>query len=312
MSAFAVVNPRSASGRTGHDWAQIEKGLREIYPALSVGFTSRRAEASNLVRRALSEGHGEIIAVGGDGTINEAVNGFFGPEGALAPDAVFAFVTSGTGGDFRKTFGIEAGPWAALKHLKTAKVRQVDVGRVSCLSTDGLPVTRYFINVASFGLSGVIVDAVNRARFAKLFGGSFAFAFHSAMAMLRYRDQKVRLRIDGEYDEIDSISTVAVANAQFFGGGMKVAPHAIPHDGEFDVVVIGGAPKLQAIKDLQLIYTGEHIKNPAVRVVRGSKVVAAPVAETHGQPVLIETDGENAGKLPATFEILPAALNLRC
>jgi YegS/Rv2252/BmrU family lipid kinase len=312
MSAFAVVNPRSASGRTGYDWPEIEKGLRALYPALSVGFTTRRAEATGLVRRALGEGHGEIIAIGGDGTINEAVNGFFDIEGPIAPDAVFAFVTSGTGGDFRKTFGVDAGPQAALARLKTARIRHVDVGRVACLSTDGLPVVRYFINVASFGLSGAVVDAVNRARFAKLFGGAFAFAFHSAAAMLRYRDRAVRLRIDGDYDEIARISTVAVANARFFGGGMKIAPDAVPHDGAFDVVVIGGAPKLQAIRDLKLIYTGEHIRNPGVRVVRGRKVVAAPVAETHGLAVLIETDGENAGKLPATFEILPAALNLRC
>jgi YegS/Rv2252/BmrU family lipid kinase len=312
MSAFAVVNPRSASGRTGHGWSQIERGLREIYPAMSVGFTTRRAEATHLVRRALNEGHSEIVAIGGDGTINEAVNGFFNAEGPIAPDAVFAFVTSGTGGDFRKTFGLEAGPQAALEHLKSAKIKPIDIGRVSCLSNDGLPVTRHFINVASFGLSGVIVDSVNRARFAKLFGGSFAFAFHSALAMLRYRDCAVRLRVDGEYDEIDSISTVAIANAQYFGGGMKIAPNAVPYDGIFDVIVIGGAPKLQAIKDLKRIYTGDHLENPAVRVVHGSRVMAAPVAETHGRPVLIETDGENAGRLPATFEILPAALNLRC
>ena len=91
-----------------------------------------------------------------------------------------------------------------------------------------------------------------------------------------------------------------------------MAPDALPDDGLFDVVIMGGAPKRQAIRDLQLIYTGEHIRNPAVRVLRGRKVVAAPVAETHGHAVLIETDGENAGRLPATFEILPAALNLRC
>lgn len=312
MSAFAVVNPRSASGRTGHDWPEIERRLRKIYPALSVGFTSRRLEATALVRRALSEGHGEVIAIGGDGTINEAVNGFFGPSGALAPEAVFAFVTSGTGGDFRKTFGIESGPWAALEHLKIAKIRRLDIGRVSCLSQEGLPLTRYFINVASFGLSGVIVDAVNRARFAKLFGGVFAFGIHSALAMLRYGDRTVRLRINGEYDEIDRISTVAIANARYFGGGMMIAPNARPDDGEFDVVIIGGAPKMQAVRDLKLIYTGDHLKNPGVRLVQGRKVVAAPVAETHGKAVLIETDGENAGKLPATFEILPAALNVRC
>ncbi len=313
MSAFAIVNPKSASGRTGHDWAAIERGLREIYPALKVGFTTRQGDAPGLVRRALSDGHSEVIAVGGDGTINEAVNGFFAADGtALAPDAVFAFVTSGTGGDFRKSFGLEAGPQAALARLKTAPIKSTDVGKICCLSKDGLPVTRYFINVASFGLSGVIVEAVNSARIAKWFGGTFAFGFHSALAMLRYRDRTLRLRIDGKYDEIDRISTVAIANGQYFGGGMRIAPGAVPDDGVFEVVIMGGAPKLEAVRNMKLIYTGDHVKLAAVRVVNGRKVVAAPVAETHGVPILIEADGETAGKLPATFEILPAALNLRC
>lgn len=313
MSAFAVVNPKSASGRTAREWASIEKGLREIYPALNIGFSTRRGETTNLVRRALSDGHSEIIAVGGDGTINEAVNGFFDIDDTqIAPDAVFAFVTSGTGGDFRKTFGLDAGPQAALAHLKTAPIKSTDVGKICCLSKDGLPVTRYFINVASFGLSGVIVEAVNSARIAKLFGGTFAFGFHSALGMLRYSDCTLRLRIDGDYDEIDRISTVAIANGQFFGGGMRIAPGAVPDDGQFDVVILGGAPKLESVRNMKLIYTGEHVTLDAVRVVRGRKVVAAPVAETHGVPILIEADGETAGKLPATFEILPAALNLRC
>ena len=312
MSAFAVVNPRSASGRTGHEWSEIERGLREIYPALSVGFTTRRAEATNLVRRALGEGHSEIIAVGGDGTINEAVNGFFVESGPISPDAVFAFVTSGTGGDFRKTFGIAPGHGAAIARLKNAKTRLVDVGRVSCLSRKGEPVVRYFINIASFGMSGLIVDSVNRARIAKLFGGKFAFAFHSLFGLLRYRDRAVRIRVDGSFDEITSISTVAVANGLYFGGGMKVAPNARPDDGVFDVIVMGGGPKSRAAADMKLIYKGEHLNNPAVRAMRGNRVVAVPVAETGGHPVLVEVDGESAGRLPATFEILPRALNLRC
>jgi diacylglycerol kinase (ATP) len=176
----------------------------------------------------------------------------------------------------------------------------------------GQPCIRYFANIASFGLSGVIVNAVNRSRIAKLFGGSFAFAFHSAAGMLTYRDRTVRIRVDGDYDEIASISTVAIANGQFFGGGMHVAPDAKPDDGMFDVVVMGGMPKLQALSEMQKIYTGEHLKNPAVRALRGRKIMAAPVAETRGHAVLIEVDGECAGRLPATFELLPRALNLRC
>jgi YegS/Rv2252/BmrU family lipid kinase len=312
MTAFVVVNPRSGGGRTGRDWREIERALSAVYPHMSIGFTRKRGEATILVRQALNEGHQEIVAVGGDGTINEAINGLFDADGPLVPDAVFAFVTNGTGGDFRKSFGIEAGTGAAIKRLKTAGIHACDVGRVSCLTAGGERTTRYFVNIASFGMSGVIVDSVNRARIAKLFGGSFAFAFHSAAAMLRYRNVPIRILVDGRDDEIATIATVAIANGVYFGGGMRVAPDAKPDDGLFDVVVMGGAPKGQSLAKMKLLYTGEHVNEPHVHVFRGRHVVVAPVAETRGRPVLIETDGESAGRLPATFEILPRALNLRC
>jgi diacylglycerol kinase (ATP) len=286
MTGFAVVNPRSAGGRTRRDWPLIEAALRAAYPELEIAMTRKRGDATELVREALREGHSEIIAIGGDGTINEAVNGFFDEDGSIAPDAVFGFVTSGTGGDFRRSFDCDPGHVAAIARL------------------------RNFVNIGSFGLSGVIVDWVNRARVAKLFGGAFAFAFHSARAMLFYRERMVRIRIDGDFDEIASIATVAVANGRYFGGGMHVAPRALPDDGVFDVIIMGGGRR--AISDLKLLYTGEHIDTPGVRALRGRKIMAAPVAETGGHAVLIEVDGESTGRLPATFEILPRALNLRC
>ncbi|MEI9994019.1 MAG: diacylglycerol kinase family protein [Rhizomicrobium sp.] len=312
MSAFVVVNPRSGNGRTRRSWTSIARMLASVYPQMTVAFTRAPGEAAALVRQALCEGHQEIVAVGGDGTISEAVNGMFDAQGAIAPDAVFAFVTSGTGGDFRKSFGIEAGAEAAVARLKTAAVRPCDVGRISCLTARGAPTERHFINIASFGLSGVIVDSVNRARIAKLFGGPFAFAFHSAAAMLRYRNLPLRILVDGQHDEIATIATVAVANGRYFGGGMMVAPEARIDDGLFDVVIMGGAPKGQSLAKMKLIYSGDHVHEPHVRVLRGSRVVVAPVAETLGRPVLIEADGEAVGRLPATFEILPRALNLRC
>jgi diacylglycerol kinase (ATP) len=308
VSAFAVVNPRSGGGRTRRDWPKIERALRSLYPEIEIAMTRSRGDAARLVCEAIASGHDEIVAVGGDGTINESINGFFAH--GDVPDAVFAFVTSGTGGDFRKTFGIDAGLEGALAAIRRASVRAIDVGRLTCLSRKGEPVTRHFINIASFGLSGLVVDSVNRARIAKLFGGRFAFAFHSVRAMLTYRERMVRLRIDGEFDEQAGIATVAVANGQFFGGGMRVAPDAVPDDGLFDIVIMGGASHNPA--DLKLLYTGEHIGLPGVRVIRGRKVVAAPVAETGGRAVLIEVDGEAAGRLPATFEILPRALRVRC
>lgn len=312
MNAFAVVNPRSANGRTRAEWPALERHLREIYPQLSVAMTGARGQASGLVRNALQEGFTDVIAIGGDGTINEAVNGFFDEEGSIAPGAVFSFITSGTGGDFRKSFGIAPGPAAAVVCLKQAEPRPVDVGRVSCLTAAGTPTIRHFINIGSFGLSGQVVDSVNRARIAKLFGGQFAFAFHSALDMLTYGDRVLRLRIDDAFDEVVSISTVAIANGQYFGGGMRVAPHAVPDDGLFDVIIMGSGARSEAMAGMKLLYTGEHLKLPHVRSLRGRKVMAVPVAETKGRAVLIELDGESVGRLPATFEILPRALNLRC
>jgi YegS/Rv2252/BmrU family lipid kinase len=312
MTAFVVVNPRSANGRTAREWRAIERALGQTYPHMSVAFTRMRREATLLVRNALREGHHEIIAIGGDGTINEAVNGFFDADGPVAPDAVLGYITSGTGGDFRKTFGVAPGAEAAIARLKTAPIRSVDIGRLSCLTREGEPHMRHFVNIASFGLSGAVVDSVNRSRIAKMFGGRFAFGFHSALDMIAYRDRAVRIIVDGVLDEIAEISTVAVANGQYFGGGMRVAPGAIADDGVFDVVIMGGSPKTKLLADMKLLYAGEHTASANVRVLRGRKVVAAPVAGTRGRAVLIETDGESAGRLPGTFEILPRALNLRC
>lgn len=312
MSAFVIVNPRSRSGKTRRAWRTLEPALASVYPYMSVAFTRRRGEATALVAAALREGHSEIVAVGGDGTINEAVNGFFDAEGSAWPDAVLAFVSSGTGSDFRKAFDLDDSGLDAVAHLKQAHVRPIDIGRARFLSRDGVPRTRYFANIASFGLSGIIVDAVNRSRLVKLFGGEVAFAFHSFLGLMRYNGRAVRLIVDSSFDEIVDISTVAVANGRTFGAGMQVAPDAKPDDGQFDVVIINNGPTAQMLADMKLIYTGEHLGNPNVRVIRGRKVVAAPVAETRGRPVLIETDGETVGRLPATFEILPRALNVRC
>jgi YegS/Rv2252/BmrU family lipid kinase len=311
MSAFVIVNPRSAIGNTRRDWRSLEPALASVYPYMSVAFTRRRGEATALVAAALREGHSEIVAVGSDGTMNEVVNGFFDAEGSVSPDAVLTFVSSGYGSDFKKAFGHEDTGLDPIQHLKQAHVRPIDVGRVSFLSKDGHPRTRYFANIASFGFSGMVVDAVNRSSLTGLFGASFAFCFHSVAGLLRYRGRAARLIVDSVFDEIVNISTVAVANGRVFGAGMQVAPDAKPDDGQFDVVVIDSGPTTQMLADMKLIHTGEHLGNPNVRVVRGRRIIAAPIAETRGRPVLIETDGECVGRLPATFEILPCALNVR-
>jgi diacylglycerol kinase (ATP) len=309
MTAFVVVNPRSANGRTGRDWPEIHKGLASLFPAMTVATSHARGETAQLVRQALRDGHLNVIAVGGDGTINEAVNGFFEHGAPVSPDAVFGFVMSGLAGDVGRSFGIAPGYAAGIARLRGAHIRRIDVGRVSCLSLTGAPLTRHFINVASFGLSGRIARRINGARFAGKFG-SLAFGWHALLSLMGWHSVRLRLIAD-QYDEIAGITMVAVANGGWFGGGLKLAPQADPADGFFELVVMAGAARRHLLKYQQILRQGRPLSSPALRIVRTKRLTAAPILETDG-PVAIETDGESAGLLPATFEILPNALNLRC
>ena len=268
-----------------------------------------------MVREALLEGHSEIIAVGGDGTINEAVNGFFDENGLRRAGCRIRLSSPAARVEiFAKASASRPARTAAIARLEDGDTAQRWMSAAYPVSRD--MANRWYDTSLILPLSacpGLIVDSVNRARIAKLFGGSFAFRFSQPRrACCVMANARCAFASTGSFDEITNISTVAVANGVFFGGGMKVAPNAKPDDGYFDVVIIGGTPKHRVAADMKLIYTGEHLNNPAVRVVRGQKVVAVPVAETRGKSVLIEVDGENAGRLPATFEILPRALNLRC
>ena len=308
MTAFVVVNPQSANGRTGQDWPRIQPELEKLFPLMQVAESHARGETARLVRAALRNGHLDVIAVGGDGTINEAVNGFFENGVPVSPDAVFGFVSSGNDGDFRRTFGIKSGYEAGIARLKQSHIHRLDVGHVACLSPRGEPVSRYFVNVASFGLSARVAARLNRARLAHFFGPRLAFAFHAGLALLGWHPRRVRLIADADYDEIAGITDVAIANGKWFAGGLKIAPAAEPGDGKFDIVVMGGAPRRRLMQALRALRGGGS--DPALRLVR-AKLVAAPIVETHGA-VEVETDGESVGVLPATFQILPGAINLRC
>jgi YegS/Rv2252/BmrU family lipid kinase len=300
MTAFVIVNPKA--GHTKRDWRKIKTALESVFPLMQVVESHARGEAARLVRAALKDGHLDIIAVGGDGTINEVANGFFENGAPVSPDAVLGFVSTGRSGDFRRTFGIPAGYEAAIGRLKQSRIRRLDVGHVACLSPRGEPVGRYFVNAASFGLWARMAARINSAR---LFGA----AFQSFAALAGWHSQRLRLFTDAGYDEIAGITNVAVANGRWFGGGLKVAPAAEPGDGLFDIVVMGGTPRH---KLFPLWRSWRNGKEPnQLRRVRAAHLTVAPTVDTHGA-VLVEADGESVGTLPATFQILPGAINIRC
>lgn len=310
MRTRAIVNPRSAGGKTGRRWPALEERLRADLPELDSVLTDAAGSATELARRALDEGIEQILVVGGDGTVNEVVNGFFDAEGTpVAPDAVLALMMLGTGGDFRKSLGIGTDPEDFIDHLVHGQVRSIDVGRIEMTGMEGGRVVRYFVNVTSFGASGAVVDLVNRAGLSKKLGGSFAFHWATIRALLTHENLPIRVQLDDDFDEVLPVTLVAICNGQFFGGGMWIAPKAELDDGLFDVLLATdiSLPRFLALSGRLRRGHVDGAKNVQVR--RARRVVATPA---EGVRRVLDVDGEAPGKLPATYEIIPGALKVRC
>ena len=314
-----IVNPRSDGGRTGDEWPRAEKRVRRALGGVQVCFTKARRDGTRLARAALDAGAQIVVAVGGDGTLGEVVNGFFDAEGRAHPTAVFAFYQRGTGGDFQRTFGLTRDLDATLAAVSAcaedpARARSLDVGRIDYTTHEGRVARTHFLNIASFGIGGAFDVMLNRS--GKMLGGRVATRMTAVRALATYAHQRVRLRIDDAPERTLCIHNVAIANGQFYGGGQHIAPDARVDDGALDVVVLGDLTVSDKFTFATRIFEGEHTAMRRVEVVRARCVVAEPAPDSREGdpraegPVLLDVDGEQPGRLPATFEVLPGALRV--
>jgi YegS/Rv2252/BmrU family lipid kinase len=299
-----IVNPRSQGGKAGTDWPYLADRIRRSVP-FEVATTSAPGDATRLTREALRGGAERVVALGGDGTINEVMNGFFEDGKPVAPEAALALLPYGTGGDFRKTVRVSKDFDEAVATLAADRRRRIDVGRIDLTTAGDGRAVRMFINIASFGMSGVVDRLVNQSK--KRFG-KLSFLIASTRGMLAYDNRRVRLTFDGAAaDALETtINTVAVANGQYFGGGMHVAPDAQVDDGLFDVVAIGDVGVAELVLHSRRLYQGTHLSLDTCSHRHARVVLAEPVVP--GDVVELDVDGETPGRLPATFTIVPQAL----
>jgi diacylglycerol kinase (ATP) len=300
-----IINPKSQGGRLGERWADVRDTLSRAFPYDDT-YTEAPGDATRLTREALEAGADRIVAVGGDGTINEVVNGFFDEDGEpIAPEASFALIPFGTGGDFRRTMNIPREIADAADVIKANHRKKIDVGKLELTTHSGDKALRMFANIASFGVSGVVDRMVNKSG-KRL--GRLSFALATARATWSYKNQRVQLIFDGNVDERveTTINTVAVANGRFFGGAMKIAPNAEVDDGLFDVVAMGDFTFKDLIRSGARVYRGTHLSMDKV-TTRRARIVEAEAVDPSAT-VELDVDGECPGKLPARFEIVPSAL----
>ncbi len=302
LKTRVIVNPESNRGRTRKRWGEIREGLRHFVREFKYDFTEKPLHATDLAREAIKDGTELVIGVGGDGTMNEIANGFYEDRRMINPEATLGLVPSGTGCDLIKSLSIPAGLKGALQVITDAPSVRMDVGRVRYRTNQGLEDDRFFLNIADFGLGGEVVREVTQRRLQRK-ASSYVRCLVTTMA--RYKSKRVRIRVDGENLPDGEYLIGAVANGRIFGKGMKVAPDARLDDGLFDAVLIRGFRFLEFCRHGWKLVNGSHVTHPKVSVVRGRRIEAWA---DDGEDVLLELDGDQLGRLPATFEIVPRNL----
>jgi YegS/Rv2252/BmrU family lipid kinase len=295
--SVVIVNPSSAGGSTGEEWPQIASELRSQFGAFRPLFTRKRGDAATLASEAARKGAKFIIACGGDGTVSEVANGIL----SSGKDVELGILPSGTGDDFRRTLEIPSQSRAAAKVLRTGRTLKIDVGRVSFVDHKGSEVMSYFVGVASCGMSTQVIERVKSE--------NVSFASSLLQTAMRTSPTRLAVQLDDSHERHLHVLNLCVANARYFGGGMKIAPDAKLTDGKFDVVGVGDLSALKLFTSAPRVYLGSHLSMPEVSHALARKVSVR--SADRNLEVALEIDGELPGRLPATFQIVPGALRIR-
>jgi YegS/Rv2252/BmrU family lipid kinase len=294
VNTLFLVNPASANGSTGKRWPKLMERAAELGLTGDTVVSEWPGHLAEAARDA--EPGALLVVVGGDGTLNEVVNG------VAATGREIAVLPAGTGQDFGRTHGIPAGFDAAVAVVLSGEPRTIDLGRVSYRTPSG-DAERWFANVGSVGMSGAVAARANSM--SKALGGRTTFFYALTREFLGWRNTEVTVTL--EHDERRGrMHDVIVANGRWHGGGMKLAPDASWDDGLFDVVLIGDVNKLDFITTAPKLYSGKHVSHPKIEVLRSPTVTV----DAHA-PLPVEVEGEPAGTTPVRFEIVPDALRVR-
>jgi diacylglycerol kinase (ATP) len=298
--AVVIANPRAGRGRVGEELPEVERQLLARRLAYRIVETEGPGHATELTRTALADGIRFVVAVGGDGTVQEVVNGMVDDDRPVASDAVLGVVAAGSGSDFVRTFGLPGDAARAVRHLEGDRLYRIDVIRAEYRNGDHTGM-RYVPNIAEVGLGAEVVRRAERLP-RRLGRSRYFWGFWLSVG--RYRPCPVTVAVDRKSFE-GVANNVVVANCQFYGGGMKISPRSYPGDGLIDIQISTG-PKSEAFTLIPKIYRGEHVPHPHIKEMRGREIRVDAK-----RPLPVEGDGEVLGTTPATFTILPDVLALK-
>jgi diacylglycerol kinase (ATP) len=300
-----VINPAAGNGkakRAVQSLLQLIKSSCDFEP--NITFTKEKNDAVSITRKAIKDGASMVIAVGGDGTINEVVNGFFQEGKPLNHLCELGIINCGTGGGFSRTLNNPRSIRQQIERLVQPGSSVLDLGQITCKDYSGKIVSRLFVNECQLGIGSDVASLVGKK--SKIFGGTLAFGFAATALAMFMKPLKVMIGFDNEdFQEFNLIGLV-VGNGTECAGGMKLTPHAKLNDGLFDVLTINDMKTVQRILNLSKVYSGRHILSPQCNIKRCRKLRVRSDIE-----LSLESDGEMLGTSPFDIEILPSAIRVK-
>jgi diacylglycerol kinase (ATP) len=300
-----ILNPASGGGRAGREASRILAALRKsLGGGYTLYLTRKPLDATAIAREVILDGAELVAAVGGDGTIQEVVNGFFIDGRLINPDCQLGIINTGTGQGFAQSLGLPADIESQSEIVASGEARRLDIGRAVFGNGNGEPGFRYFVNECQAGMGGVVVENVRSQH--KWLGGRLAFGWKTLTAAMRFPEPEILVSIDGCPDKIGRFIDVVAANGSSMAGGMQLTPGADVHDGLLDFLFIEEQTLIERLHNFPKIYSGRHLKSPGFNYLQGKTLSLASE-----QKVLFEADGELLGCLPCEIRICPAVLPVR-
>ena len=293
---YTIVNPVSSNGKTEHRWPDHKEKIIDAGIDLKIKMTHYPGHAVKLTQDALKMGYRTIMAVGGDGTVNEVLNGFYKNGEMINQNAVLLIFSQGTGSDYIRSLNLTKNVYDIIDIYKRYNIRKVDIGKITYLDFDNIERTRYFINTADVGIGGETVEFVNQS--SKIMGGLLTYLYGVIRTLIKYENKKMKLKIDDKVVKDDILNSIMISLGKYFAGGMPIAPEAKVDDGIFDITILGNLSKIETVLNLYRAYKGTHIYYKKIDYLKGKKI-----SIESDKRVLIDIDGECAGILPAEFEI---------
>jgi len=299
---IAIINLAAGGGKTRNDWPKIEALMQKHGLRFEPFFTDRRLHASIIARNKIKEGYSKIIVVGGDGTMNEVINGVFAQDRIRTTEVMLGMISVGTGNDWAKMFNIPADYEGAVLTILEQKTFIQDAGLVT-YRKNGKAWNRYFINIAGMGFGARVVERSNRMK-EKGKSGPLLYFYNIFLSLLKYKAKKAAIEIDGT-TYMRKVFSLNVGIGKYNGGGMIQVPHAIADDGLYSITLIKKIGKINVLANVKRLYNGSIVKHSRVETY-----MAKSVQIDGSTPLHLETDGETLGHGPVSFQIIPKSVRV--